>query len=236
MTAPLLRLAEAGSTNDEARRLAAGGAPHGTAVTAARQTAGRGRLGRSWVSAEGAVALSVVVRPAMAPERVPLLTLAAAVAVARCCGEGWAIKWPNDVVGARGEGKVAGILAEADWAGGALAFAVLGIGVNVTDAPPDVGAAALAALGPPPDRDELVDALVQEVVRWVDRLAHDGAAPVLDAWRARSNTLGQQVAVGEVRGTALDVDVDGALLVRDAAGAVHRILAGDVALVADHGR
>lgn len=233
----VVHLAEAASTNDEARRLALAGAPHGTAVAADRQTRGRGRLGRSWVSTEGSVALSVVVRPALAPEHVPLLCLAAAVATARCCGPSWGIAWPNDVVriGARGREKVAGILAEAEWSGGRPAFVVLGVGVNVERAPEGVGAAALADVGPPPARADLVRSLARDVLGWVDRLVHDGPAPVLEAWRARAVTLGREVRVGEVRGTAIDVDDAGALLVADAWGEVQRVLAGDVEMVAGAG-
>lgn len=232
----LVRLAEAGSTNDEARQLALAGAPHGTAVAADRQLRGRGRLGRSWIATEGSVALSIVVRPRLPAERVPLLCLAAAVATARCCGPEWRIRWPNDVVGPGGEGKVAGILAEAEWSAGALAFVVLGIGVNVEAAPDGVGAAALADLGVPPGRTELVDALVGETLSQVDRLVRDGPGPVLDDWRARAVTLGRQVRVGDVAGTAVDVDDTGALLVLDPQGVRRRILAGDVVMVGTHGQ
>jgi BirA family transcriptional regulator, biotin operon repressor / biotin---[acetyl-CoA-carboxylase] ligase len=231
----LVRLDQAGSTNDEARQLALAGAPHGTAVTADRQTRGRGRLGRSWVSADGSLALSIVLRPTLPPDRIPLLCLAAAVATARCCGPAWRIAWPNDVVGPRGEGKVAGILAEAEWAGGALAFVVVGVGVNVEAAPEGVGAAALADLGPPPHRADLAGALVDEVLAWVDRLA-EGPGPVLDAWRERAVTLGRAVRVGDVAGIAVDVDDSGALLVCGDDGAQRRILAGDVVMVAERGR
>lgn len=110
--------AEIGSTNDEARRLAADGAPHGTTVTAAVQTAGRGRQGRAWVAPEGqALLVSVVLRDLPRPA---LLPLAVAVAVAGTVGEGARIKWPNDVVfvEAAGPSEAAGATEPTDPDGG----------------------------------------------------------------------------------------------------------------------
>ena len=119
---PRLHLRETTSTNDRARALAAAGAPHGTLVTAAAQTAGRGRQGRTWSAPPGrALLLSLVLR---SPDR--MLPLAAAVAVADAAGPDAAIKWPNDVL--LDGRKVAGILAEARPQDG---WAVLGIGLNV---------------------------------------------------------------------------------------------------------
>src|SRR5262249_38957175 len=136
-------LRETTSTNDRARDLALAGAPHGTVVTAATQTAGRGRQGRTWTAPAGAALLmSVVVR-----EPPALLSLAAAVGVAEAVGEEAGIKWPNDVLLA--DRKVAGILIEGRpqdrWA-------VVGIGVNVAvdprQLPPELRASA-GTLGRP---------------------------------------------------------------------------------------
>src|SRR3954468_22320857 len=130
---PRLHLRETASTNDRARALAMAGAPHGTLVTAASQTAGRGRQGRRWIAPPGRGLLaSLVVR-----EPPALLPLFGAVAVADTVGPAARIKWPNDVlVDGR---KVAGILAEGRPADG---WAVLGIGLNVAvriaDLPPEL--------------------------------------------------------------------------------------------------
>ncbi|MBA2505772.1 MAG: biotin--[acetyl-CoA-carboxylase] ligase, partial [Thermoleophilaceae bacterium] len=127
------------STNARARELAATGAPHGTLVTAAEQTAGRGRQGRSWVAEPGAALLmSVVVRDV----ELALLPLAAPVAVCEAAGPETRIKWPNDVW--LGEGrKLAGILIEGRPQDG---WAVVGIGLNV-GAPPEEVRHIAASLG-----------------------------------------------------------------------------------------
>lgn len=222
----VVRVGVVGSTNDEARRLAADGAPHGTAVLADAQTAGRGRLGRRWEAPPGAcVLMSVVVRTPLPPERVALLSLGAAVATARACGEAYRIKWPNDVLAPDGR-KVAGILAEAEWDAGRLRFAVVGIGVNVRAAPDLPGAGYLEALGPPRDRDTLALAIRDGVLAEAERAGRDPDG-LLAGWRAASHTLGRHVRVGVVEGTAIDVDAAGALVVRTQAG-VERVLAGDV--------
>ncbi|MEQ1506844.1 MAG: biotin--[acetyl-CoA-carboxylase] ligase [Myxococcota bacterium] len=225
------RVAITGSTNDDARALANAGAPHGDAVLADVQTAGRGRLGRTWVAPPGVnLTLSVVLRPRVAAARVPLVCLAAAVAVAEACGPGWAIKWPNDVVDGAGR-KLAGILAEAEWDGGRPSYVIVGIGVNVAASPDGVGAVALVDHGPTPSRDVLAVEVVHRLVAWVDRLSDDGPAALLDAWRGRAATLGRRVQVGDVEGIAVDIDGEGALLVSGDDGVVRRVLAGDVAMI-----
>src|SRR4051794_40939281 len=128
---PRLHLREIGSTSDRARELALAGAPHGALVTAAAQTAGRGRQGRTWTTQPGdALAMSLILRSAP-----PLLPLVAAVAAAETCGNDALIKWPNDVlVDGR---KVAGILAEGRPHEG---WTVLGIGINIAVAPAELPA------------------------------------------------------------------------------------------------
>ena len=129
---PLVHLDETASTNDRGRELALGGAPHGTVVVAERQTAGRGRQGRTWTAPPGrALTLSVLAR--MEPARMELLSLAVALAVCHACEETAAVectvKWPNDVwIDGR---KVAGILIEARPQEG---WAIIGIGLNVDTA------------------------------------------------------------------------------------------------------
>ena len=128
-----------GSTNDDARRLAAEGAPEGTVVLAERQLEGRGRLGRAWASPDrSGLYLSVVLRPADPPDRIGRYAIAAAVALCACCrefvGGGVVVKWPNDVL-ANGK-KLAGILAELRR-GDSGADLILGIGINVHQLPAD---------------------------------------------------------------------------------------------------
>ena len=127
------------STNAYAMRLAASGAPEGTAVVACRQTAGRGRLGRSFFSPEGGVYLSLILRPSASPQAALMLTVAAAAATAGSiellCGRQCGIKWVNDIfIDGR---KVCGILTEGavNAGSGRLDYAVLGVGVNLSPPP-----------------------------------------------------------------------------------------------------
>nr|WP_282599959.1 biotin--[acetyl-CoA-carboxylase] ligase [Patulibacter sp. SYSU D01012] len=225
---------EVGSTNDEARRLAVDGAPHGTLVTADRQTAGRGRQGRAWVAPAGqTLTASVVLRGLPHPE---LLPLAVAVAVAATVGDHARIKWPNDVVLAGDDDaprKVAGILCEGRPAAG---WAVAGIGLNVAldlaDVPDDVAARA-ATMGRRADELEAVLAVLLEQLRGALALQ---PAPLLEAWSARDVLRGRDVrwtaADGTPlgRGTADGVDAQGRLRVRAAEGGVQHLDAGEVHL------
>jgi BirA family biotin operon repressor/biotin-[acetyl-CoA-carboxylase] ligase len=218
----------AGSTNDVVRELARTGAPHGMAVATDTQTGGRGRLGRTWVMPPGAgLALSILVRRLLPPNRVPLVCFAAAVATADACGPTFRIKWPNDVVHPERK-KVAGILAEAEWEGGVPAWVVVGIGVNVREAPPLDTATSLASHGATPDLRDLADRITRDTLAWIDMLGEQPAT-LLDAWRARA-WLGARVRIGELEGVGEDVDDDGALLVRNEAG-VTKVTAGDVHIV-----
>jgi BirA family biotin operon repressor/biotin-[acetyl-CoA-carboxylase] ligase len=194
-----LRLAVTTSTQDVARDL-----PVGSVVVSDHQTSGRGRLGRAWEAPSGTALLASFVLPAR-----PLAALAAGVAVAAACGERARLKWPNDVL--LGGGKLAGILAEQRGS-----RCVLGVGVNLTWAPP--GGARLEC-----DREALLQRVDGELRRWF--AAPD--ADVLAAWRARADTLGRRVRVelpGEAfEGVAEDVTADGCLVVAGRA-----VAAGDV--------
>ena len=218
---PRLHLRATTSTNDRARTLAAAGAPHGTLVTAAEQTAGRGRQGRTWAAPPGrALLMSVVLR---APDR--MLPLAAAVAVAEAAGPETAIKWPNDVL-LHGR-KLAGILAEARPQEG---WAVLGIGLNVAvrteDLPEDLRATA-ATLGLSPGD---VEAVLGRVLAALERALALERAALLDAWRARDALLGREVAWAEGSGMAAGIDGDGRLVVDLPGGGRRALEAGEVHL------
>jgi BirA family biotin operon repressor/biotin-[acetyl-CoA-carboxylase] ligase len=208
------------STNERARALAAGGAQHGTLVTADEQQAGRGRQGRSWSAPpRSAVLMSVVLR-----ELSETLPLAAAVAVCEALPVDARIKWPNDVwIGGR---KVAGILVEARPQEG---WAVLGIGLNVAteEFPEELHATSLLLEGAPITVEAALDALLATLEAWLAR----PAAEVLAAWRSRDALLGETVrwANGSKQGTAAGVDSSGALIVDTADGRV-TLDAGEVHL------
>lgn len=223
--------AEVDSTNRVARELASQGASHGQAVIALRQTAGRGRLGRSWLSSErGSLCLSIVLRPNLSPARLGTVALAAGVALAEACGPPARLKWPNDLV-APDRRKIAGILAEAELGAGRVRFLLLGIGINVADAPDRLPATHLGALRPPPEPAVLAAALTEGLLRWAAQAERD-PDPVRDAWLRHDATLGQRVRVGERVGLATGLRADGGLELTDDLGQVSVVHAGDVELVA----
>ncbi len=227
--------AQVGSTQDIARTLAEQGAPEGTVVVAEVQTAGRGRLGRTWVSPKGGLYLSVLLRPIVGPHEVPKLSLVGAVAAARAvertCGLPVGLRWPNDLVVNRK--KVGGVLAEA---GPDAWWVVLGIGLNVnipTSVLPE-GATSLEAEGRKPvDLEALFCAVCVELELAYELFRGEGFSTLLRWWRDRSTTLGRRVRVhvpsGTYEGLAEDVDEDGALLLRLPDGSVKRIVAGELA-------
>ncbi len=233
---------EVDSTNTLALKLASEGAGHGTTVLAARQTAGRGRRGRSWLSLPGEqLFLTVILRTTLPATRVFELTMVAAVAMAEAleaCGVVPGIKWPNDLeIDGR---KIAGILSEGLFdAEGRLECAVVGVGANVDasleDIPEELRGRATslrAETGQGGLLVTLASALLERLEEWLLRHESLGFAPVLETWRSRSSSLRAEVRAlvdGQaVTGTAEDVDSTGALLVKDAAGRVHRIIAGEV--------
>jgi BirA family biotin operon repressor/biotin-[acetyl-CoA-carboxylase] ligase len=229
------------STNEVAYRLASEGASHGEVVICEQQTAGRGRRGRTWVSPPGLnLYFSVILRPELPPQRAPELTLVTAVAVAETLREAGAdteIKWPNDL---QVDGlKVGGILTELSAEPDRVHFAVVGVGLNLNateeDFPPELREVATSVrevCRHPVSRSLLTAALWARLEQWLDRHAEEGFAPVREAWRSYSCTLGEEVLVKaerrELRGVAEDIDETGALLVRTPEGVLEKILAGDV--------
>jgi BirA family biotin operon repressor/biotin-[acetyl-CoA-carboxylase] ligase len=235
-------LPEVDSTNDEALRRATAGAPHGTAVVADRQRAGRGRRGRVWFSPAGAgLYLSVVVRPCTWPGGLGLITLGAGVAAARAiaaaCGLIVELKWPNDLVAGRPWRKLGGVLSEAVGSGPVDAV-VVGLGINLHRAayPPDVAARATSLeeeLGRPVDRGVLAVAFLTELETVVAHLRRGNPDRVTAEWRRLAAAgLGRapvrwQGRDGWQSGVVLDIDGDGALLVEHG-GRRERIIAGEV--------
>ncbi|HEX2025084.1 MAG TPA: biotin--[acetyl-CoA-carboxylase] ligase [Actinomycetota bacterium] len=225
IASPPVWLDVTGSTNVEALRLAEDGAPEWTVVATGHQTAGRGRLGRSWADAPGkALLCSIVLRPPLSAEEAPLVTLLAAAAIVRAADvPGLRSKWPNDVV-ADGR-KVGGILAEASVAEGRVRHVALGFGINVTveegEFPEEIRgtAASLASVG---GRSEIEPLLTRILRNLTD------AYPVVrersvDDYRRVCDTLGRTVRgrsiEGEtIEGTAVDVDRLGGLVIRTDAG------------------
>jgi BirA family biotin operon repressor/biotin-[acetyl-CoA-carboxylase] ligase len=226
------------STNDEARRLAGQGCPHGTVIWADEQTSGHGRFGRPWHSPPGNLLFSVVLRPTVAPSRAPELGFTCAVVTADCVagllpdGATVGLKWPNDVQidGA----KIAGILPEAQSGDGVLNWVVLGVGLNLAHAPSGLSypVTSLRAHGPMMTPEGCLTAFLDHLARWLPRWEQDGFAPVRAAWLSYARGLGTEVVVKlgdrQERGIFSDLDADGAMLLRTADGP-RRITTGDVA-------
>jgi BirA family transcriptional regulator, biotin operon repressor / biotin---[acetyl-CoA-carboxylase] ligase len=237
---------EIGSTNDEAARLAALGAEDGTLVIADAQTAGRGRLGRSWVSPPGAgLYASIVMRPQplrpLAPSGAEgLLTLAGGVALAEglraATGLAVELKWPNDLMAPGGRRKLGGILTEGSSEGAALVFVVFGFGINLhgvfDGALADRATSLEAELGRPIDRTTvLVECLAALTERSRD-LAEGRGADIRARWQAfapsaRGRSVEWTAHAGRRSGVAEGIDDSGALLVR-VEGALERIVSGEV--------
>lgn len=218
---PRLHLQATTSTNDRARDLAQAGAPHGTLVTAAEQTAGRGRQGRTWTAPpSSALLLSVVLR-----DPPTLLPLAAALAVAEIAGARAQIKWPNDVL--LDGRKVAGILAEGRPQDG---WAVLGIGLNVAlrieDLPPELHDTAGTLGLEPADLEPTLERLLAGLER---TLVLDEET-LLEAYRARDALRGREVSWTTGRGRAAGIDGEGRLVVELPEGGRTALSAGEVHL------
>jgi len=238
LAGPVRWSATTGSTNDDVAAMARAGSAEGLVIGADFQTAGRGRRGRTWLSAPGdALMFSVLLRPNVAPIDVALLPIVVAVAVAEALGDETRIVWPNDVV--IGDRKICGILCESAADESGLAWAVVGIGVNVRAAPevPDARwtAGSLADGGRPPSRNDLLVALLERLGARYEQWRTGERAAVLDAYRHRDLLAGVGVAVsvhdGEVTGTAGGLDELGRLRVIGPGGEV-ALAAGEVVRVA----
>jgi len=234
----LILLEETGSTNDVAKAMARAGAAHGTAVLAERQSAGRGRIGRSFLSPEGGLYLSVILRPDAGPEDLmPLTVLLAAAALdpVEQAGVRAMVKWTNDLV-VRGR-KLAGILTEPAFTPeGRVDYVVCGIGVNccagAESFTPEIRQMATSFLeetGKEPDRSALAGGLIRS---FAEACLPDRRKELLQSYRKACVTLGSTVRV--VRGgesflaRAEAVDDDGALWALDETGTRQKIISGEV--------
>lgn len=247
MTAPpllpsfyhLRALAQVDSTNDEAKRRAAEGAPEGTLIWAREQTAGRGRRGRGFVSPPGNLYFSVVLRPERSAVAAAQLGFAAAIAIGEAAllhlppGVKLAYKWPNDVL--LDGRKTSGILLESQAAAdGRLAWLILGIGINLVSFPEgtEYPATSLAAAGAGTVLPEtMLEGVAGNLHLWYERWRDHGFSALREAWLKRVHGFGEAIRVRlsheEMTGRFAGLDEDGVLLL-DVAGERRRITAGDV--------
>lgn len=226
------------STNEIAKQKAQQGAAEGTVILADEQTAGRGRLQRSWLSPRGNIALSIILYPSLdhLPSIIMLTSLAVVHSIETVTGLKSQIKWPNDVL-INGR-KVCGILVENDVKGNMVSYTVIGIGINanlkLADFPDILPNATSLSneLGREVSRLSLIRYLFTEVERLYMVLSAGGS--IYEEWRDNLITLGKKVVVntGEAiyEGVAESVARDGSLLLHGLDGSIIRVVAGDVTL------
>jgi BirA family biotin operon repressor/biotin-[acetyl-CoA-carboxylase] ligase len=232
---------EIGSTNDVAHNMAASGDPEGTVVIAEYQTKGRGRLGRKWVSPRGKGAyFSIILRPDILPREISIITLLASLGVAKTIREATDlpafIKWPNDIL-INGQ-KVCGILTEMNGEIDKINFVIVGIGININtkkELLPE-GATSLAQeKGGELGRLELVRMLLKNLDKYYKIFNRSRLADILEEYKKLSAVLDRHVQVNYhnrlICGYVVDVDKEGALILRMDSGFNERILAGDVVML-----
>jgi len=229
------------STMDEAFRLGMENSPEGTVVCAESQTKGRGRLGRVWTSPKAkGLYFSFILRPNLPLHQLAQLTLMSAVALAEAIENISTlkpqIKWPNDIL--IENHKLAGILTELRAESDQVKFIVVGIGLNVNASVNQLvpGATSLKiAAGNSFNRNEVFQAVLRSLDKWYAKILKQEFKQVMTEWKQRSATLNKRVRITDpastIEGHAIDLDEDGALLIRKDNGLIVKKSAGDVFLL-----
>jgi BirA family biotin operon repressor/biotin-[acetyl-CoA-carboxylase] ligase len=223
------------STAEEAVRLAKAGAEEGTLVWARNQTAGRGRFGRPWESAPGNLYFSLILRPEESTTTAAQLSYVGAVSLGAAMAGLMSplvelhYRWPNDIL--LYDAKVAGILLEPCPAkADVLDWLVLSLSVNVKSYPQEVDFIATsmhAEAGSEATEVDLLEAFSRSFLSWVNRWADEGLGPVRKMWAQRADKVGQplevELATGTVKGTFVELDADGALVMELPEGGQRKI-------------
>ncbi|MDP3014789.1 MAG: biotin--[acetyl-CoA-carboxylase] ligase [Candidatus Subteraquimicrobiales bacterium] len=232
---------EVGSTNNLAKDLARRGAVEGTLVIAERQSLGKGRFGRHWVSPSGGLWFSLILKPEILPLDAPKVTLLAGVAITetiqKTLGLNARIKWPNDLL-IDGK-KVAGLLTEMSAEIDRVDFIILGIGINVnvdiTDFPRELRSKVTSlkeALSRKVDRIDFLKSLLVCLERYYLELKEGKTESILSRWKELNDTLGAYVKVSsleeEIVGEALSLDEHGGLILRLESGEKRVIYSGEI--------
>lgn len=234
-----------GSTNDEAFRLAASGAPEGAAVIADSQTKGKGRLQRVWHSPpDSNIYTSIILRPGFKLVQAPQISIAAGVAVAEiiseCCPGQVQLKWPNDVL--INKKKVCGILSQIKTSANCIDFIVLGIGINVNigndQLPPDIRDIATSMTietGREIARPELIISLYENIAKWYKQLTQEGFGAIKEKWLNLAPMIGRKVQVmfhqEVISGEAFGLDDDGSLMILTVNNERVKVAAGDATIL-----
>jgi len=230
---------EATSTQDIARSLADTGVDEGTVVLAEKQSCGRGRMGREWISPPGGLWFTVVLKPPIPPPKITLLSLLSGCAVALGIMDitnlNPHLKWPNDVL--LNEKKVAGILVEANIETDLIRYAFIGIGVNVNNEIPreiaNIATSINQLLGHKVSRVALMRAILKRLDELYSKLIYGYSDHIIKVWKSLSSTLGKRIIVylsekEKIKGQALDINKDGSLIVKTSENKILKIYYGDI--------
>ncbi|MFC2050245.1 biotin--[acetyl-CoA-carboxylase] ligase [Chloroflexota bacterium] len=227
------------TTMEAAKEMAKKGTAGGTVIVADTQTAGRGRMGRAWLSPEGSLAISLILKPSLdnLPQLVMIASLAVVRTIKKVAGLETQIKWPNDIL-IKGK-KVCGILIENEVKGDKVNFAIIGIGINVNFDPsafPEISNIATSLsheLGAKVSKAELTIALLSELEQLY--LEAQAGTPIYREWQDNMEMLGRwiQVKTGETveQGKAETVTQNGNLILRRADDSLTEIVVGDVTVI-----
>jgi BirA family biotin operon repressor/biotin-[acetyl-CoA-carboxylase] ligase len=224
---------EIGSTMDEAMKLARQGCPDFTVVAAQRQTRGRGRMQRSWISADGGLYFTMVVRPEIPVVLSGLVNLAAAIEMAGLIKASYGIaaglKWPNDIL-VNGR-KICGILSQMEAEGDQVALLNIGIGLNVNNQPEDAELTAVSLqnlLNRPVPRREILTAFLDLFEKRINTL---NTTEIILQWKSNNVTIGKRVRImtkkETIEGIAMDMDVHGGLVLQLDDGFFKTVMHGD---------
>lgn len=211
---------------DEARKLASEGAPEGTIVQAAEQTAGRGRFGNTWTSPRGNLYMTTILRPVRPVKDIAQMSFAVALALADTIeNPDVELKWPNDVLA--GGKKIAGILLEMASAGEMADYLLVGTGINIASGPE--GAAIMGAAH---SVDAVRDEFISNLDHWYERWLETGFPDIRSAWLARAHGVDQPITVRlaerRLHGVFEGIDEAGNLLLRQNDGKARAISSGAV--------
>jgi BirA family biotin operon repressor/biotin-[acetyl-CoA-carboxylase] ligase len=234
---------EVTSTNDIAKKIASEGAREGAVIVAQRQTGGRGRSGKEWLSPVGGLWFSIILRPAISPQEINLLTFLASVSVCNIINERVRtrslIKWPNDIL--IDEKKVCGILTETAICSGSLEYVVIGIGINTNNRisrfPMDFRKNSISLIeitGEAIENEALLRRLLGEIEEYYRILKLGDYDRILRDWKELCCILGKEITLHEnsetFTGVAIDVDLQGALLIMLEDGNIRNILSANIEL------
>ncbi len=237
MERKVYRFKELASTNEFAKGILKE-SPEGTLVIADKQTNGKGRFGKSWYSPEEGLWFSVILKPnnTLHSARYQLLSLLAGVVVCEAMSELGVrakVKWPNDIL-VDGK-KVAGILSE--FVDGTVILGI-GINLNIQEFPEDIKPTATSLLlekGKVFDKEEVLKLVLKKIEEKYKLIGVQNFEPLLEEWRSYSDTFGKRISVntptGVLQGEMIDIDSDGALLLKLPSGNIEKIFAGECSLI-----